>query len=371
MKQTINKVNGKGKNSGAIRKIWAATVIGLCLLAGPAGPPHPARAAETDQGGRPEISFYHWRTAYDPGPESLSRLAELKSRRLYLRFFEVTLNDEGQPVPQATAVFRQKPNLPVVPVIFLENSVFRSKPEAGELAGKLRKRVLDMAEVNGLDLVPELHLDCDWTPSTKAAFFDFVKALRNQLPPGWELAATLRLDQFKNHGQTGVPPAHRGVLMAYNMGDIKRPGPGNSIIDPKVARNYLSGKSSYPLPLDLALPLFSWVVVFDDHDQYRGLLSPVPAQLSSPDHCRPLGGEMYAVVNPFPGPGGWRVPKGWRLRREASALPDLLAVPEMHRSTPKVINKLNFYHLKEILLKERSKEELETIAIRLRSSPKR
>jgi hypothetical protein len=320
-----------------------------------------APEAGAGEGDRPEISFYHWRTVYDPGPESAKRLEQLAVRRLYLRFFEVTVDGEGHPVPQATAVFRQKPAVPVVPVIFMENRVFSHHPKTDELAGKLLKRVMDMAEQNGVELAPELHLDCDWTRSTRKSFFEFADDLKSRLPKDWELVATLRLDQYRNYQQTGVPPAHRGVLMAYNMGSIKRPGPGNSIIDPMVVARYVTPGHRYPLPLDLALPIFSWVVVFDEYDRYQGLLSPVPAQLASPDSCLPIGGGMYVVVTPFPTAGGWPLLEGWRLRLEESPHDDLLEVAKMLRVGVSS-RRLIFYHLDESLILDRSGAELEKIA---------
>jgi len=326
----------------------------------------PAGAAGPHSGDRPEISFYHWRTVHDPGSISLKLMEQLKVQRLYLRFFEVTVDRDGRPIPQATAIFRQKVKLPTAPVIFLENRVF-SRPGMQELAEKLLKRVMDMARANNVELVPELHLDCDWTPSTRKSFFEFAEHLKTLLPDGWELVVTLRLDQFKNYRATGVPPADRGVLMAYNMGDIKQPGPGNSIIDPQMAARYVPSSPGYPLPLDLALPIFSWAVAFDEHDRYRGLLSPVPAQLSSLDYCLPIGGEMYMVVKPFQTAGGWLTPKGWRLRLEGSSQSDLLAVAELLRASMASPRYLIFYHLDDGIIQNRTKEELEEVAAHLKA----
>jgi hypothetical protein len=230
--------------------------------------------------------------------------------------------------------------------------------------------VLDLAGQNGLELAPELHLDCDWRPSTRAAFFEFAGALKDRLPEGWELVVTLRLDQYRNHLGTGVPPAHRGVLMAYNMGDVKRPGPGNSIIDPKVASSYLPPAHRYPLPLDLALPIFSWAVVFDEHDRYRGLLSPVPRRLDSPDLFHPVGGEMYVATSPFQTVSGWSIPKGWRLRREDSSQEDLLALAELVRQRLPSPRRVIFYHLDEISSLKKTARELEAIANRLANAPR-
>ena len=345
-------------------RIWTAmTLLGLLMAA--ILFPRLTQAAGPELGAGPEISFYHWRMVYDPGPESLKRLEQLKVKRLYLRFFEVTVDDDGRPIPQATAVFKQKVNLPAAPVIFMENRVFSFKPDAKELNAKLLKRIMDIAEVNSVELAPELHLDCDWTPSTRAAFFEFAENLKARLPDGWELVVTIRLDQFKNYRTTGIPPADRVVLMAYNMGDIKRPGPGNSIIDPQVAARYIPSSASYPLPSDLALPIFSWVVVFDEHDRYQGLLSPVPTQLSSLDNCLPVGRNLYTIISPFQTAGGWLIPKGWRLRLEDSPHRDVLAVAELLRKALANPRHLIFYHLDDSVIQNRTKEELEEIADRL------
>jgi len=40
----------------------------------------------------PKVSFYHWRTVYQPGEVSLNRLMEMNSDRLYLRLFEITID---------------------------------------------------------------------------------------------------------------------------------------------------------------------------------------------------------------------------------------------------------------------------------------
>ena len=123
-----------------------------------------------------------------------------------------------------------------------------------------------------------LQLDCDWTPSTRAAYFSFLKKLSAALPPGTQLSATVRLHQYKFPQETGVPPVDRGMLMLYNTGDIDDPGPRNSIFDPADARKYVQGAPAhYPLPLDVALPLFSWTLVFRDEALWK-IIPEFPAQ---------------------------------------------------------------------------------------------
>ena len=112
--------------------VWLClALLGLCAC----GDGKPAsRGGKSDA--PPGVSFYYWKTVYDPGPEALQRLAELQVARLYLRFFEVTLNEWGEPVPHATTRFVQKPHLPVAPVIYFDLKTFgRPDLDTDKLAG--------------------------------------------------------------------------------------------------------------------------------------------------------------------------------------------------------------------------------------------
>ena len=55
-------------------------------------------------GPAPDVSFYHWKTVYSPGSAAEEMLRLLKTPRLYVRFFDVKVED-GRPVPVATAIF--------------------------------------------------------------------------------------------------------------------------------------------------------------------------------------------------------------------------------------------------------------------------
>jgi hypothetical protein len=67
-----------------------------------------------------------------------------------------------------------------------------------------------------------------------------------------------------------VPPVERGMLMFYNTGDIENPEAGNSIFSIADAEKYLVGApKNYPLPLDLALPVFFWALVYRDGELWK------------------------------------------------------------------------------------------------------
>ena len=89
----------------------------------------------------PALAFYWWKSVYDPLPEEQDMAAESGASRLYLRFFDV-VGKGGWPVPAATVAFRQRPELPVIPVVFIDNEAVRdSGGESGTspCCGKSRR----------------------------------------------------------------------------------------------------------------------------------------------------------------------------------------------------------------------------------------
>lgn len=94
-------------------------------------------------------------------------------------------------------------------------------------------------------------------------------ALSPLIPHPSSLSATIRLHQLKFFEKTGIPPVDRGMLMFYNMGDLEAWETENSILDPAAGKKYLTPDARYPLPLDFALPLFRWGVLFRDGQLFK------------------------------------------------------------------------------------------------------
>jgi hypothetical protein len=69
------------------------------------------------------------------------------------------------------------------------------------------------------------------------------------------------LHQIKYASKTGVPPVDNGVLMYYNMSDFNSLDTKNYILDLDVAKKYHYNFDSYPLELDLALPLYNQATI--------------------------------------------------------------------------------------------------------------
>ena len=147
--------------------------------------------------------------------------------------------------------------------------------------------------------IPEIQIDCDWTRRTKDAYFFFLDTLRLQpFLKDKQLSVTIRLHQVKFLAGSGVPPADKGLLMCYNMGNLRKYGDHNSILNMDDLEAYTARDriSHYPLPLDLALPLFEWNVLFR-RQAYAGLLRDLDATDLADGHIfRRNGSQLYTII---------------------------------------------------------------------------
>jgi len=177
----------------------------------------------------------------------------------------------------------------LVPCIYITNNTFLkiSDAEVDELAHNLLRKLR-------MECPPTIHgvmLDCDWSAKTRERFFRLTRIMNDSLDV--PLTATIRLHQYAQPTKTGVPPADRGMLMPYNVGQITAPGDGNSIFDLKVAEPYFTSSSPYPLPLDIGLPAFSWGVQFRN-GKFMGILQDDQVQAAL--NFGMLTGEMVGIM---------------------------------------------------------------------------
>ena len=211
----------------------------------------------------PEQALYCWKTQVQFSAEEADFVKNNRIERLYIRYCDVGLRDNA-PVPIApvdidTLSVQGKT---VIPVVYLKNEIFNSELTEGNstyismLAHKLGDYIEQINRYYRLR-VSEVQFDCDWSLSTKQAYFSMLEAFKKEFP--YQLSATIRLHQVKYREETGVPPVDYGVLMYYNMGRISATG-ANSIYDRSTALRYLGKLREYPLPLDIALPMFAWGV---------------------------------------------------------------------------------------------------------------
>lgn len=213
-------------------------------------------------------SMYYWSTDFKIDKAKSSFLKKHGIKRMYVRFFDVVTADGNPPMPNATVSFSSPvPNgMEIIPVVFITNECMRAGDE--RLAGKIMERVMKMCETNDVRGVKELQIDCDWTNSTRNAFFAFLKRLTGIAHrKGIQVSATIRLHQLR----LTPPPVDRGVLMMYNTGDFTDINCHKPILDISDVAPYVSGIADYKLELSSAYPIYGWDILFRG-GQYIGIM---------------------------------------------------------------------------------------------------
>ena len=212
--------------------------------------------------------MYFWKTNLSFTESDKAFLKEHAVKKIYVRYCDVGLRDE-QAVPIAPIEIDtlSTRGLSIVPVIYIKNEVFDDIATAQyapqrfwgteTLSENVTKYIEQINNYYHLT-VNEVQFDCDWTLNTKEYYFNFLKLFKEKNPE-FLLSATIRLHQVKYKDDTGVPPVDYGVLMYYNMDKITATG-ANSIYNRATAKRYISSLKSYPLQLNIALPMFSWGV---------------------------------------------------------------------------------------------------------------
>jgi hypothetical protein len=204
------------------------------------------------------MSFYYWRTTFSLDSLEQSTVRDNDVHTLYCRYFDVDWPDtDTAPIPVAALQADTPPvSFTIIPVIFLRNRVFQ-KLDSTRLDDFVTRIMGLISHIStSIHKIPrEIQFDCDWTGTTKNNYFHFLR--QYHAASNMAVSCTIRLHQIKYPDRTGIPPVDHGVLMFYNMGNIDA-GTGNSIYDRTIAHRYAPSLRSYPLQLDLALPIFSW-----------------------------------------------------------------------------------------------------------------
>ncbi len=313
------------------------------------------------------LGFYHWQTNFELSSKESQFIDSLKVGRCYIKFFDVDWDfQQQQAIPHASLEVGSplSATIQIVPTVFITNRTFKHIPTTAikELSERIAKKILQQATNFPTHSISLIQIDCDWSLSTKAAYFSFLKALQNQLASKEiQLSTTIRLHQIKYVDKTGIPPVSKGLLMFYNMGEVSNSKTVNSILDLVVAKKYTSYLDQYPLPLDIGLPLFQWGVLFRN-----GKMIQLINQLQDSE----LADSTRFVATT---PGQWTVLKdtylnglflyeGDDIRLESVTKKELLSAADILR--PYFSGKefdLLFYHLDESVLTNFSVADLREV----------
>lgn len=313
-------------------------------------------------------TFYYWKTVYKQNAEENNYIQQLHSKRLYVRIMDVDNASWNEPAPVGPISFADPlpDSLGIVPVVYIVNEVFRDQTdeEVKQLAANVMRFVKGKVGQAGKKGYRELQIDCDWTAGTKASYFLFLTEVA-KLNNDRQLSATLRLHQLKNQAGSGIPPVNRVLLMCYNMGNLRKYGKQNSILEMEELQKY-AGKNlgNYPLAMDVALPLFSWTVAFRNR-RYIGITKRLSeTDLKNPAMFGPNTDGLYEAKTDLPQFG---LKKRDEVRFEESKPNEVHEVAQYlsRYLSDKPVN-LVFYHLDSQLLKNYSPHELEKISDLLR-----
>ena len=206
--------------------------------------------------------------------------------------------------------------------------------------------------------IHEIQFDCDWTKTTKAKYFAFLNEAKKLFAQKL-VSTTIRLYQYKYPAEAGVPPVKRGMLMCYNAGNIRSSKTTNSIFDKDEIMSYLDAKE-YPVPLDYALPVFDWALLYQN-GQLKSILSPAVLHDEYQRYLAPMDEKSnIAVVHEdfvYGDTGNGRyIRRGDEIRFEQPNLEDVREVAawlSKHKNNEEAI--VSLYHLNEHDLQKHSK----------------
>jgi len=242
-------------------------------------------------------SLHSWSTRWSPD-SAQGRLLDSLRGRIYLRLLDVDLDPRTRaPTAIAPLVFEAPwpAGREAVPTVFLRERALRGLDSTA--IDVLSSRLVHAARTTlGSRSVPwkELQLDCDWSAGTRDAYFALLRATGRRLDSGRTVSSTLRLHQVRDRQRMGVPPVKRVLLMLYNMGPASADPTDTVQLDLSSTTPWLPALESYPLRMDLALPVWTWWL----HLRDTTVVGLVEGQLPDP--------ALETALEPV-GPGRYRL----------------------------------------------------------------
>lgn len=312
-------------------------------------------------------AFYYWKTNFDISGFEQRKLDSFHCKTLYLRFFDIDWDaEDNRPKPVAVNSFKRPLQIAVsyVPVIFITQDVLNKIPaiDLEDLARHFTNLLYEKC-VQAKITPAEIQIDFDWTANNKDKYFLLLGLCKKQaFFKGKTLSCTIRLHQVRSSTASSIPPVDRGLLMCYNMGSLKLPGSNNSILDVNAAERYLGNLQHYPLPLDIALPLFSWCLLYDNENRFTGILRDVQeSDLSNNKLFDARGKSLYSITKDTL----WR---GYNLTKKDIVRYESSNVADLYKLSDFVAAKINnpaftliFYHCDSAVLSKYNNYELEKI----------
>jgi hypothetical protein len=281
-------------------------------------------------------SFCYWKTDLNFQKEEDSLIDEMNVKHIYVRFFDIDWNPYNkEPLPVATIkdISLNKNNPEITPSVFITNEVVlqSDKKQLDSLAMQIAKRIRQIghkmnetkaqslayeivypennhnrkeakllsfdsvksAELSKLKVdFKEILIDCDWSEKSKENYFYLLQKVKKGFPTS-KISATIRLWQYKYAEKAGIPPVDKGLLMCYNITKPDDFQTKNSIGTSAELEQYIT-TNEYKLKLDIALPLYSWAVIFRGNT-FKGILSDYDQLMNDTIKLKKSSSDKYIL----------------------------------------------------------------------------
>lgn len=321
-------------------------------------------------------SFYHWKTTLENSDAQNEVLQRSGGDRLYVRMFDLKVDPtRDQVLPVGTVQIPDSLTLMVqeiVPVVYIKNEVF-SHPDSDEenLEILVENTTSKLARLLSWNLknytIKEIQIDCDWTDRTKERYFSFLQALKasdqfkglgNEFVP--HLSATIRWHQVKYRERTGVPPVDRGLIMAYNVGELASVEESNSIINNITTQQYVARLKDYPIGYDVALPLFEWYAQYRNNELVA-LINEIDSAVLN-RIAQSTGNHLYTISKEYASRDSYFYQDDI-LRKETVDFEKLKQLSVLIKKNSTREYRTIFYHINSPLLNEFTHNQLSQIVL--------
>ena len=335
-----------------------------------------------------ERAFYYWKSnEYSLSDSEQTRITALGIKKLYTKFFEVAPDEIFGAKPIAKTGLhiwtgydiidkdsikeKAMSDLEIIPTIFIQNKILYSiiRNSLDTLADNivfLIDKYYKSNIRNGEKPYREIQLDCDWTKKTRDNYFYLVKAIKKI--SGKTISCTLSLYPYKYREIMGVPPVDKATLMCYNLLNPLEHDDKNSILDDKELEDYLRNGKKYPLHLDIALPVFSWMQIYQNNE-FNGIITPGKYDLSKV--IKPIKPLWYEVQEDFDA-GDIYLKEGDKLKMEEVSEKDITQAIALLKKNIDFdpTTTITLFHLDENNLKKYSNEILGKFYTEFSNQPK-
>lgn len=242
-------------------------------------------------------SLYIWNANLKITETDAEFFSENEISKLYIRLFDVEWTYQPEPISVLNFSGNVPQNIQIIPVVYIKNEVVKniSADDLKDFSDKLSYKINEIFSQSFPNhQITEIQIDCDWTESSRDKYFELLELLKAKTEK--TISVTIRLHQVKYQQSSGIPPADKGVLMYYNMGDVTNPNEKNSILNNRIGEQYVNENSSYPLKLSLALPVYSWGLWYNWSNKVDVLYSININTINELDFLKNEYDNIYSVI---------------------------------------------------------------------------